>query len=226
MINPYYATNQTLKWTSSNPAVATVDENGWIMTKEVGTTIITASATDGSGVKASCVLTVEAVLIESIDLFYTELMLNDGDVFDFSPSIYPYNATNQKLKWTSSNESVATVDEDGWVVTKKPGKTTITVTAMDGSGVSTTCKLTVSPVMVSNIFIDIENSTLDIGSNTVIAQVSLKLLPSVVDTVIMAVPEATAVTFPLPSTLATCTLEEVHFKTLLSALVGNTFALN
>ena len=56
---PWYATNKNVKWESSNKAIATVDEAGKVTALAVGTCTITCSATDGSGVKAECKVTVE-----------------------------------------------------------------------------------------------------------------------------------------------------------------------
>ena len=57
-ISPSNATYQTLKWTSSNKKVVKVDEDGYVYIVDAGKAVITAMATDGSGVKAKCTVTV------------------------------------------------------------------------------------------------------------------------------------------------------------------------
>lgn len=57
-VNPDDATNQQLEWSSSDPEVATVDETGNVKVLQTGTCVITAAATDGSGVTATCTLNV------------------------------------------------------------------------------------------------------------------------------------------------------------------------
>ena len=64
---------------------------------------------------------------------------DDEDEEDYSPS----NATNQTLKWTSSNKKVVKVDEDGYVYIVDAGKAVITAMATDGSGVKAKCTVTV-----------------------------------------------------------------------------------
>ena len=59
--------------------------------------------------------------------------------------VAPYNATDKSITWSSSDESVATV-ENGVITTVAPGTTTITATANDGSNVSATCELTVTAI--------------------------------------------------------------------------------
>ena len=67
----------------------------------------------------------------------------DEEDYEFEPRISPSNATNQTLKWTSSNKKVVKVDEDGYVYIVDAGKAVITAKATDGSGVKTKCTVTV-----------------------------------------------------------------------------------
>ena len=76
----------------------------------------------------------------------TMLMLEDDEDeedYEFEPRISPSNATNQTLKWTSSNKKVVKVDEDGYVYIVDAGKAVITAMATDGSGVKAKCTVTV-----------------------------------------------------------------------------------
>ena len=67
----------------------------------------------------------------------------DEEDYEFEPRISPSNATNQTLKWTSSNKKVVKVDEDGYVYIVDAGKAVITAMATDGSGVKAKCTVTV-----------------------------------------------------------------------------------
>ncbi len=67
----------------------------------------------------------------------------DEEDYEFDPRISPSNATNQTLKWTSSNKKVVKVDEDGYVYIVDAGKAVITAMATDGSGVKAKCTVTV-----------------------------------------------------------------------------------
>ena len=68
---------------------------------------------------------------------------DEDEDYEFEPRISPSNATNQTLKWTSSNKKVVKVDEDGYVYIVDAGKAVITAMATDGSGVKAKCTVTV-----------------------------------------------------------------------------------
>lgn len=141
-VTPSDATNATLAWTSSDESVATVDDNGLVIFRGVGNAVITASATDGSGVSATCNVTGLPVPVESIELSRTSVTADEGTSFTLTAQVNPSNATDRTLTWTSSDASVATVD-NGAVTLHYPGNAIITVTANDGSGISAACAVTV-----------------------------------------------------------------------------------
>ena len=176
--NPYYATNKTLKWSSSDPTVATVDADGWISAKKAGRTTITASATDGSGVTASCEVYVQTIYVSSIELPEGEISLKKGESIQFYPTVLPYDASNQKLEWKSSNTAVATVDENGLVTAKNIGFAQITAMATDGSGITATRRVIVSRVEPVSLTLDKGNVTLDAGETV---QLNASLFPKEAD---------------------------------------------
>lgn len=144
-ISPSNATNKEVTWSSSNTSVATVDAFGMITAKSAGSATITAKANDGSGVKATCNVSVQSatVYVSSITLNSSSLSMTEGDTQYLSVSVYPSNATNKSVTWSSSNTSVATVNSSGMVTAKAAGSTIITVKANDGSGVKATCSVSV-----------------------------------------------------------------------------------
>ena len=166
-VTPENATNKTLTWTSSNESVATVDANGLVTAVKEGTATITVKATDGSEVSASCVVTVKApvVLVEGIALNVTEQTLTEGETLALTATVTPENVTNKALAWTSSNESVATVDANGNVTAVKEGTATITVKATEGSNASAQCIITVKApvVLVDGITLNVTEQTLTEG---------------------------------------------------------------
>ena len=166
-VAPENATNKSLAWASSDENVATVDANGLVTAVKEGTATITAKATDGSNVSASCTINVNAaiVLVEGITLNATEQSLTVGETFALTASVAPENATNKSLAWTSSDENVATVDANGLVTAVKEGTATITAKANDGSNVSTQCTIKVSDsfIFVSKISLEKMQVTLNIG---------------------------------------------------------------
>jgi uncharacterized protein YjdB len=128
-VYPSNATTPTLKWTSSNTNVATVDSTGKITAKSLsGYAIVTATSTDGSGKFAECyVITQARVAVTGITLNYgTELDLLLGDSTYLKATILPSTATDTTVTWSSSNTSIATIDETGLLKSVALGETTIT----------------------------------------------------------------------------------------------------
>ena len=157
-----------------------MNEEGIISAKKAGTAIITASATDGSGVTDSCEIIVEEVLVETIYLSYESVTIYKGETLSLYATIQPYNVSNKTLNWRSSNSEVASVDKDGTVIANKVGIAFIIVEATDGSGVKAICEVTVSPVAPISLILETANVTLDIGENV---QLYTKIYPENTDDV-------------------------------------------
>ena len=143
-ITPSNVINKTLTWKSSDTSVATVDQNGKITAKAVGTATITATTTDGTNLSASCKVSVSR--IAKITLNKSAASIYVGGTETLSASIEPAGATDAPLLWQSSDTSVATVNQNGLVTANKVGSATITATAADGSGVSASCDVTVTGI--------------------------------------------------------------------------------
>lgn len=158
-ITPATAAVKTLSWDSSNEEVATVDKDGKVTAVGGGTCTITAKSIDGTNVSASCAVTVTQP-VSSITLNRTTLDLNPGGTATLSPTVAPENATNKNLNWASSNEEIATVDQNGVVTAVKVGDCKIICSAEDGSGVNTECIVNVAervPVAVASISLNQSN---------------------------------------------------------------------
>lgn len=85
----------------------------------------------------------KAIKVNKISLYDAKTEIFKGQKFTVKAVISPVNATNKKVKWTSSDKKVATINSDGIINPKKVGRTTITATAKDGSGVSKSFTLNV-----------------------------------------------------------------------------------
>ena len=141
---PTDASDTGIQWTSSNTTIATVS-GGVVTGKAPGTTIITALSDDGSGVKATCEVEVMQY-ITGMTLSQTSLFLVEGEGQALTVNSTPDNANDKSVTWSSSDESIVTVDENGKVVAVSKGRATINVMANDGSEVSASCSVYVSPV--------------------------------------------------------------------------------
>lgn len=122
---PEDTSNKSLNWESSNTDVATVDENGTITPVKAGTATITATSMDGTGIKATCRVTV-LQHAESITLDCESALLYLDDTKQLTATITPDDATNKKVVWSSSDEKIASVDQKGLVTAHKVGKVQIT----------------------------------------------------------------------------------------------------
>ena len=159
---PTNATTKTLSWSSSNTNVATVDQNGKVTAKAAGVALITASATDGSGVNASCRVTVN-VPVSSITLSQTSANIFQSGTLTLTATVLPSDASNKTLTWSSSNTSVATVDQNGKITAKALGTATITATATDCTNQKATCVVTVKGI--TNITLNKTATSLFVGDN-------------------------------------------------------------
>ena len=154
---PDYATASigTVKWTSSNEAVVTVDAAGKLTAKAAGKAIITAVTSDGNVMY--CIVTVENIKVSKITITTTTSnKIATGKKVTLKATVTPSNAYNKGVTWKSSNTKVATVSSSGVVITKKKmgGKTvTITATAKDGSGKKASYKIYVKKGIVKKVYI-------------------------------------------------------------------------
>lgn len=140
------ATNKNIIWTSSNSDIVSVDGNGHIYGGNTGSAVITATAADGSGVSASCVIrVVEPVTSISVEPDTIRLLV--GDSQKAYATIYPESASIKDVTWVSSNTSVATVDGDGEVTAVAVGKAKITAISNDGNNIQASCSVYVTPVI-------------------------------------------------------------------------------
>ena len=158
---PANATNQSLTWSSSVEGVATVDPTGKVTAIKAGTTVITATAKDDSGISASCTVqvTVPTVKVTGITLNKTTASVVKGKTVALTATVTPDTATDKTIKWTTSNKNVATVSTDGVVTAVAAGTATITATAADDSGVKATCKITVTNPVVKVTKVTLNKTT-------------------------------------------------------------------
>lgn len=137
---------QSVTWKSSNARVASIDASGKITCLKAGTVTITATANDGSGKKASFKLQI-VKLMKSLEL--ANASVAGGKSVTLKPLFTPADTTNKKLAWSvSENEYGIKINGSGKVSTKavtEPVNVTVTVSALDGSGVSASCEVTVYP---------------------------------------------------------------------------------
>ena len=133
-----------------------------------------AATTDGTGLKATCTVTV-IQLVTSVVLNYTTLTIGKGSVFALDATVLPENADNKAVTWSSSNTSAVMDLGNGEFYAKAAGTSTITATAADGSGKKATCTVTVLSVMPTAISMSEPSVTIKPTETT---QLSATITPS------------------------------------------------
>jgi hypothetical protein len=146
-VTPQNATNQVIKYTSSDPNVITIDAAGNFECVAAGTATIKAEATDGSGKFVEQEITTKAVLATGITLSKTETIINYWSATPtetLTATVTPDNASNKNVTWSSDNEAVATVNATtGEITSVAPGTANITARTTDGTDLTKTCTVTV-----------------------------------------------------------------------------------
>jgi len=130
-VEPANATNKNVEWWTSDLDVVSVTStsggsNGYVEARGAGKATVTVKTEDGE-FSASCEITVEKkeVPVTGITIEPSSLILPVGNTFSLIPHVQPSNATNQDIKWLSTNESVATVNAEGKVTAVAAGNAEI-----------------------------------------------------------------------------------------------------
>ena len=138
---PDDATNKSVYWSSDKEDVAVVDASGKVTAKGNGQATITVTTKD-QGKTATCAISVSQI-VTSIVLNNTSYSLAEGKELTLVATVNPNNANDKSLIWTSSDDSIASVDENGKVTAVSKGIATIKATANDGSNKNASCIVTV-----------------------------------------------------------------------------------
>jgi uncharacterized protein YjdB len=160
--SPANATNTSFIWSSNNSSVITVNQLGQITAISPGTATITAST--ATGVSKSITITVNAVQATSLQLNTNTATLKELENQQLIAIILPENTTNKTIAWTSSNPSVATVDNTGKVTALAVG--TAEITATTSNGIQATCVVNVVlfTIPVSSIQLNKESTSILLGN--------------------------------------------------------------
>lgn len=110
-IRPENATEREITWTSSNPEIATVSDQGEVVALQEGTCTVTVSA---GGKSAECVVTVSrnVIPVKEVILSETSLTLKEGESYTLTATVTPADATERTVTWKSGNPDVATVSDE------------------------------------------------------------------------------------------------------------------
>ena len=126
----------TYQWSSSNPSVLTVDQNGLVTAVGIGTATITVTAVGTNVSATTATINVSTIEAQSVTIneggYWDTFELYEGETKQLTATIQPENTTDKTVTWSSNNTSVATVDQNGLVTAVSTGTATITVTTSNG----------------------------------------------------------------------------------------------
>ncbi|MBQ7323482.1 MAG: VanZ family protein [Clostridia bacterium] len=164
---PANTTELSVVWTSSNPAVLTVDELGKITTLSEGSAVVTVTSALYPNILDSVEITVayppepEKILVQEVNvtalkvgetsLPLTNTTMTIGEQGKLSCNVLPTDASNKSLAYTSSDPSIVKVYADGKVEALAVGSAEIIISAQDGSNVSTTLPITVKGITLQGL---------------------------------------------------------------------------
>lgn len=159
VFTPENTTNQKIKWSSDNTDVASVGQGGVVTAFSTGTATITAESEDG-GYTSSCTIVVTQKTL-GLRLEERVIKINVGETASITAKALPSNAGNKNINWSSSNTSIATVDESGIVTAVKAGE--VYIKAEPEEGIYTdSCKVVVIQP-VKGISLDKSSLKLKVG---------------------------------------------------------------
>ncbi len=137
---PSNAAVKTLTWTSSDPKVATVSENGYVEAKAAGTVVITATSENGKS--GSVTFTVKEITAKAVKLSKKSVTVTVGASGTIRAQISPAKAS-KNIIWTSSSPKIVSVDSNGKITAHASGSAVITATSATNSKAKASCTVRV-----------------------------------------------------------------------------------
>jgi uncharacterized protein YjdB len=168
-LNPENTSDKNIKWTSSNPKIISIDDNGNIIANAKGTAMITATSEKEITASVKVESYVEVNLLE---IKPTSMTIEKGKTGVLTLTILPDTADQNGITWFSSDTNIATV-ENGVVTGKKSGDVTITAKSVNGKTVN--ASITINEIYAESINLDKNEISLLVGEN---ANLSATILPS------------------------------------------------
>jgi prepilin-type N-terminal cleavage/methylation domain-containing protein len=163
-VTPSTASNKAVTWSVNRSDLASISQSGVLQAIANGTVIVTAEATDGSGVSGTKNIVISNQTTVLVPVQTITVSSNNGTKIstvggslNLSASVLPENASNDAVTWSVNNGAVASIDQTGKLVALNNGTVTAIATAKDGSGVTGQLLITVegqiAPI-VSSIIIN------------------------------------------------------------------------
>lgn len=140
-VTPDSANDKSITWNSSDTSVATVSNTGVVKAIKDGSVSISATSTNGKCATLNLIVNKPKVDVTELNLDESDFSLEVGKENRIIANVLPYEATDKTIKWTSSDDKVAKID-NGKVKALKAGE--VTITAETSSGITKTCHIKVT----------------------------------------------------------------------------------
>jgi uncharacterized protein YjdB len=175
LVEPANATDQSVIWSTDDPSIVTVDDEGNIVGVSPGVTIVRATTVDG-GYVASTTVTVLSVIVTGVTIDTTEVDIDVDQSIQLTASVEPADATDPSVIWSTDDASIVTVDNEGNILGVSPGVTTVRATSVDGGYVGETT-VTVSALIIFATGVSLNVNETEIQVNGQL-QIFAEILPS------------------------------------------------
>ena len=159
---PSDSSDKSLIWTSDDDDIASVS-GGTVYANSVGKTFITAKTKNGYKSVCTVYVSDKTILPSGLNLSNEEITVKEGESYILTGEVLPDDTTDKTIKWSSSDDSIATVTNKGVVSGISEG-TTI-VTAKTVNNIKKNCTVTVKPVEVTRVILSKNNASLEIGDS-------------------------------------------------------------
>ncbi|WP_372934035.1 Ig-like domain-containing protein [Mariniphaga sediminis] len=174
-VYPVEASNKTVRWSTSDASVATVDSMGLLRAVSTGFVTISASTTEAD-YSATCEINVGPLLVTEVIIEKCPNMLYEGSTEQLTAIIKPAGVDNASLTWNSSDNNVLAVNESGLIRAIKEGSATVSLTTTDGKFISS-CEIVVRKPEITLSGISITNCPAEKLKIDETLQLNVKFLP-------------------------------------------------
>ena len=160
VILPENTTVKNVVWSVDDASIASISEDGKVTALAIGDTIVRANQKD-----VETYLEISVLPIDVTEIIITSSngsSLNKDETTEFSAEIVPSNATYKNITWSTSDESIATIDENGVLTTHRTG-TVMVIATTDGGFVAEYKLNVVSPVVGLITLLGIGSAATGIG---------------------------------------------------------------
>jgi len=167
---PSDASNTAITWSSNDPNIASVSNDGEVLAISEGTTELIATTVDG-GFTSSVMVTVNELIIAvtGVNINPFQLSLKEGESATVSALVFPSNANNTSVTWSSDDANIASINGAGEVLGINVGATQIRVTTVDGGFTSNITVTVIEPaISVTGVSLSPDELTLDVDESSVL----------------------------------------------------------